>query len=299
MINTAITEACEVPPKLPAYLGRSIERIKSTAAVMKFSIEDTVGIEEQRDYARLFYESEFEEDEKLEKLVKDDINGHCADLYRLIGAIDVAGTRHSWLVRRGQQTRSPEELTKSNISNEMASIVRSLQKELLMTYRIPPKTAKELLEANVESASKLVSNVKNLQERAKAPKKVLFRGSSQPVVSQLSQLKQGLEDELTRLAKFENAVGRELDGSLARRNIRMQEAVLFALTYLSLVLGNTFFPSDKSIRSCSKDLLQLCLILLRIQRISTSFFTIALPLHEHLRLTSEAKTSYRQGYPTN
>ena len=54
------------------------------------------------------------------------------------------------------------------------------------------------------------------------------------------QLEQDVRTELDRLKRFMQDVDQDLDGSLAKRNLQMEQAVTFALEHMNHVLSECF-----------------------------------------------------------
>ena len=96
-------EGALFPPTIKSRVGRCVERIKVFAQDTNTIIDD----HQQTDYSILFDERSSDEDfEAVEASTKADINGYCSGLFELIGAVDRAQKRHSWLEALGQQSKS-------------------------------------------------------------------------------------------------------------------------------------------------------------------------------------------------
>ena len=105
MITAATEEHVILPSELRRLIGRTLERIKSACPEMEFSIDDVDGSSHPLEYNLLFCDPQGNKEvEALVLSIRKQVNGHCAGLYELIGAIDHARKRHLWLIERGKRS---------------------------------------------------------------------------------------------------------------------------------------------------------------------------------------------------
>ena len=87
-------------------IGRIVERVKNVAESMQLSLEERDQSNGTK-YRVLFDQTTHDHGfEALEQSVKADINGYSTTLFKIVGAIDRARKRHSWLEELGQQNKS-------------------------------------------------------------------------------------------------------------------------------------------------------------------------------------------------
>ena len=201
-------------------LDRSSEAFELAAPHMNVLMDEFIDPVAKKDLKLLFYDQDYLEKNLnakaerviLEKLIGDEINEQCESLYRMIGAIDHAHQRHLW---------APQ---------EKKAVVQS-EAELAQFAEVP---VKDLLATNINAATILERQLSIAAEKAAKPLKAV------PKV--MSQIEKDVSDEVARLKKFMNDVGGELDGSLAKRNPQIQEAVGFTLEHMHYVLSITPTP---------------------------------------------------------